>query len=618
MADKDNRNERLRPVEKTDELMVRLWEAFIWIGLILCVILLLKVIFWKKDDKLYPYISAEPKQVEVVPLRGDILDYKGRALATSTIVYDVYLDTKVVHDSVWMKDVGALGAGLSKLFKDRSTQDYVEMLQSARGRGARYLNIRNGIAHKDILSVRRMPIFRLGKGKGGYIESSYEKRLYPYGTSARRTLGYVKDNSDTATTKKGIEGACDELLHGRNGVQMMTVSDFGKIPVADARNRRAVPGKTVRTTLDIDIQNIADEALRKSVERSELIEAACVVVLERRSGAVRALVNLGRDDNGNIGEWNNYAVLKAEAPGSVFKTAVVMSMLEEGYITNLSDSIPTYGGHWKYKGIEFNDTKHVGRDRFPGGYIELRQAFEMSANNPFRQLVCDSAHFGNNPQRFIDKVKGFGLFDEIDFDLKGATKPFILEPSMKQKSAKGFWDNGTLPRMAIGYEMELSPLNLVTFYNAIANDGRMMKPYLVEAILDEDGNEIESFSPEVMHRRICRKETADTLKKVMSMVTSSKGGTAYWQLHGAVCPIAGKTGTAQRLFRMRNGKFGYNDGGIECQQGSFAGFFPVEDPKFTAVVVIWSRPSTANFFGASYAAPVFREIADKIYCLNEY
>ena len=164
--------------------------------------------------------------------------------------------------------------------------------------------------------------------------------------------------------------------------------------------------------------------------------------------------------------------------------------------------------------------------------------------------------------------------------------------------------------------MELSPLNIVTFYNAIANGGKMMKPYLVDAIVD-GGEVLRKFEPTVMHESICRQATADTLKKVMGLVTSDKGGTAYWQLHGAVCPIAGKTGTAQRLFRMSNGKWGYDDNGVESQQGSFVGFFPAENPKYTGIVVVWSKPSARNFFGATYAAPPFREIADKIYCLNE-
>lgn len=240
----------------------------------------------------------------------------------------------------------------------------------------------------------------------------------------------------------------------------------------------------------------------------------------------------------------------------------------------------------------------------------------MSANNPFRQLICDKAHYGSNPARFVGRIKGFGLIDTIDFDLKGNTPPFILDPSMKKRTSKGFWDGGTFPRMAIGYGMELSPLNIVTFYNAIANGGRMMKPYLVEAILDGD-RELRSFGPETLHDSICSRETAGTLKRMMGMVTSDKGGTAYAQLHDAVCPIAGKTGTAQRVFRMSNGKYGYNDGGKESQQGSFVGFFPLDKPEYTAIVVVWSRPSDKNFFGATYAAPPFKEIADKLYCLND-
>lgn len=295
-----------------------------------------------------------------------------------------------------------------------------------------------------------------------------------------------------------------------------------------------------------------------------------------------------------------------------------MALLEDGYVTSLENRIPTYGGHWKYKGKDFDDTKHLNKRRFPDGYIRVREAFEMSANNPFRQLICDKDTYDSNPMRFIDKIRGFGLLDDIDFDLKGNARPFILDPTMTKMSSKGSWDKGTFPRMAIGYNMEISPLNLVTFYNAIANNGKMMKPYLIDAIM-QDGKVEKRFKPTVMHEQICTQQTIDTLKRAMSLVTTNKGGTAYWQLHGAVCPIAGKTGTAQRLFKMSNGKYGYHDKntGEESQQGSFIGFFPLGNPKYTAIVVIWAKPTAGNFYGATYAAPVFREIADKIYCLNK-
>lgn len=615
--DKDNKA-RLRSENASDRVMTVIWGLLIAAGIALSIIILYKVIFWQKDEKLYPYLVSESKPYAVTPKRGDILDCKGRALATSTYVYDLYLDCKIVHDTIWQRYSGDLAVQLSRLFGDKTAHEYHALLKNGRSRRLGSLPIHMEATRIQVLQTRKMPIFNLGRNGGGYIEKGYEKRLYPYGASARRTIGYVRDNADTSrAAKKGIEGACDSVLHGTNGVQYKARSDKGMIPVFDRNNKRERNGKSVRTTIDIDIQNIADIALHKAVERSALIEKSCVIVLETKTGAVRAMVNLGRDSEGNISERDNYAVLNAEAPGSIFKSAVVMALLDEGYVTTLDHEIPTFGGVWRYNRIEYNDIKHVGLHRFPGRKIKLREAFEMSANNPFRQLICDTATFGLNPQRFIDKVKSFGLFDEIDFELKGIAKPFILDPSMKKRSAKGSWDGGTFPRMAIGYGMELSPLNLVTFYNAIANDGKMMKPYLIEAVLDEDGDVDEEFAPTVMHERICSRSTIDTLKRMMSMVTKDKGGTAYYQLHGAVCPIAGKTGTAQRVFKMRNGKYGYNDGGIESQQGSFVGFFPVDNPKYTAIAVVWSRPSLVNFFGASYAAPVFREIADKIYCLNE-
>ncbi|MCQ2154481.1 MAG: penicillin-binding protein 2 [Bacteroidales bacterium] len=611
MTDNDN---RLRPIEKSDKVMTLLWALFILAGFALCVILLVKVICYKEDKKFGPYLVPQNRMTALTPVRGDILDYKNRILATSTLVYEARLDCTIAKDTAWSNNVRPLAKDLARVVGEKTEEQYYSMLQKARSKGNRFLLLGKNLTQLEINEVRKMPIVSKGRFHGGYMEERSQKRLYPYGYSARRTIGYVKNNADSTSDGKGIEGTFDNYLHGKDGCQVLRRSDYGMIPVNDSRNKAADNGVDIRTTIDIDIQNIADEALRKTVESSDLIEKACVIILESKTGAVRAMVNLGRDQQGNIGEWDNYAVRNAEAPGSVFKGAVVMAMLEDGYVTSLNHKIPTYGGHWTYNGKVYDDTKHVGPKRYPGGIIKLREAFEMSANNPFRQLVCDN--YGKNPARFIKKIKGFGLIDTIDFDLNGVTPPFILDPSIKKRTAKGFWDGGTFPRMAIGYCMELSPLNIVTFYNAIANGGKMMKPYLVDAIVD-GGEVLRKFEPTVMHESICRQATADTLKKVMGLVTSDKGGTAYWQLHGAVCPIAGKTGTAQRLFRMSNGKWGYDDNGVESQQGSFVGFFPSDNPKYTGIVVVWSKPSARNFFGATYAAPPFREIADKIYCLNE-
>lgn len=613
MKDKER---RLRPLQSSDSVMAAFWGLFILAGLALCCTLIVKVVTYREDEKFGPYLMPQNSSSVLTPVRGNILDCKGRILATSTLIYDVHMDCSVQVDTLWDNNVRQLAEGLAQVLGGKSAQGYLNMLTEARKTGKKFLFIGNGISQTDINRIRVLPIFREGRYHGGYLENRNQTRLYPYGKSAYRTLGYVKDNADSKNNKIGIEGSFDNWLHGEDGLQIMKRSDFGPIPVVDKNNRKARNGVDVRTTLDVDIQMIADNALRTTMEKGELIEKACVIVLETKTGAVRAMVNLGRDEKGRIGEWDNYAVKTAEAPGSVFKGAVVMALLEDGYITSLDHEIPTYGGIWTYNGKQYDDRKHVGRSRFPGGKIKLREAFEMSANNPFRQLVCDYAHYGSNPSRFVGKVKSFGLIDTIDFDLRGCTPPFILDPSMTKPTKKGFWDGGTLPRMAIGYGMEISPLNLVTFYNAVANGGRMMKPYLVEAITD-GGETVKEFKPTAIHESICRKSTADTLKRVMSMVTSDKGGTAYWQLHGAVCPIAGKTGTAQRVFRMSNGKFGYNDHGIESQQGSFVGFFPVDNPEYTAIVVVWSKPSAKNYFGATWAAPPFREIADKVYCLNE-
>lgn len=596
----------------------------LWIGIILaaaalCVIMVIKIFTWEKNEKLYSYIALKPKQEKVLPIRGEITDYKGRILATTTIAYDINLDCKMADSALWYGNIKALSEGLSHILSERNAAEWHKYLQHGRDVGMGSLPIGKKVAHLDAVKIRQLPIFNKGQFKGGYIERRQDKRLYPYGETGKRVIGYVTNN-DGKTTSRGIEGAFDDKLHGENGLQTLSKTDNGMVPVNHPDNVPARNGQSIRTTLDIDIQTIAEQALRKSVKKSPYIEKGCVIVLETKTGAVRAMANISQATDGTLTDNNNHAVLHAEAPGSVFKGAVLAAMLDDGYLQTLEYKIPTYGGVWEYNGIKYEDYEHVGKKRFPSGYIKVREAFEMSANNPFRQLIGDKDTYGKNPAKFIEKVKSFGLFDTLSFDLPGTTPPFILDPSMKTKTPKGFWDGGSFPRIAIGYGMELSPLNLVTFYNTIANDGTMMKPYLVEAVM-EDGQDVENFSPTVLRQQICKKSsTIDTLKRVMSMVASSEKGTAYWQLKGAVCPIAGKTGTAQRLFQGKDGRWVFRDPAdpyMKSHQGSFVGFFPVGNPKYTAIVVIWSRKSVQNHYGATYAAPVFREIADKIYCLNE-
>lgn len=598
--------------------MKLLWISIIGAGIALCAILLVKIITWEKDEKLYRYIVLNQDKDNVIPARGEIMDYKGRILATSTIAYDINLDCKIADSALWYGNIEALSKGLAEILGERNAAEWQKYLQGGRNAKRGSLPIGHKVTHMKVTKIRQLPIFNKGQFKGGYIEKRQDKRLYPYGETAKRVIGYVVDNAGE-TKSKGIEGAFNEQLHGRNGTQAMSRTDNGMAPVNHPDNIEALDGKSIRTTLDIDIQTIAEQALRKSVMKSPYIEKGCVIVLETKTGAVRAMANLSQYPNGTVKDDNNHAVLMAEAPGSVFKGAVLAAMLDDGYLTTLEYKIPTYGGKWSYNGIEYKDLEHVGPRRFPSGYIKVREAFEMSANNPFRQLIGDEKTYGKNPAKFIDKVKSFGLFDSLSFDLPGIAQPFILDPGMKQKTTKGFWDGGSFPRIAIGYGMELSPLNLVTFYNAIANDGKMMKPYLVEAVM-EDGKDVQNFSPTVLHEQICSQTAIDTLKRVMSMVASSKNGTAHSQLNGAVCPMAGKTGTAQRLIQCKDGKWRYQDPAdpvMKSHQGSFVGFFPVDNPKYTVIAVVWSRKSPLNHYGATYGAPVFREIADKIYCLNE-
>ena len=370
-------------------------------------------------------------------------------------------------------------------------------------------------------------------------------------------------------------------------------------------------GKDIRTTLDIDIQDIADRALRRNIGDDEEIEGGCVVVLDVKTGAVRAMVNLQRNSRGELGEYFNMAIGRPGEPGSIFKAVTLATLLEDGKV-KLQQKIPTNHGR-------IAEMSEIAADSYITNWerdkktntISVQDGFKISSNYVFRRLVLD--HYGDKPEKFIDKLYEYKLNDAYTFDLdeKGGTKSRVPDP----KSSG--WSRSTLPSTAIGYSVMETPLNIAAFYNAIANNGKIMKPYLIESH-EVDGKVVQKFGPEILNASAFSKATADSLTKALTMVTLE--GTGATRLKNAKCTVAGKTGTARMVLdpSERNGsRDPYQDiDGRRKYQATFVGFFPAEDPQYTAIVTVYTKPTKKSVYGGVIPAMTFRELVDQIWSLD--
>jgi len=339
------------------------------------------------------------------------------------------------------------------------------------------------------------------------------------------------------------------------------------------------------------------------------------MVMETKTGAIRAMVNLRRDDDGNLGETYNYIMWQANNPGSVFKAVTLMALIDDGLI-KLDDMVPTFGGYWSYAGVPLPFDDYIVRGNYPSGQISVGQALAISSNHVFRYLAA--INYGKDPKKFIQKLYEYKLLEKYDFDIDGLAKPIVREPSDPN------WSPIDLPLIAMGYSINVTPLHVITFYNAIANNGKVMKPYMVEDI-EKNGEIIQKKGPEVLSGAICKPETIEMLKEGLLLVTELRedgahhSGTASGAFKGAPYRFAGKTGTSRIEFaNERNGKIVYSREdvyGRHVHQGSFVGFFPVEDPQYTIMSVTYSKPTHVNVYGAVSSRAV-REMADQIYLLS--
>ena len=525
--------------------------------------------------------------------RGSILATDGRPLAFSIPEYKVAMDCCQSDSAKFAKGVDSLAMGLAAILKDKPAKEYRKQIVGDRKAGKRYTKLtQKYVTYQQMKAICALPILREGRFGGGVMTEMFDRRQYPYGELAYRTLGHIRANE---ASPAGIEGSCDSILRGTEGTLYMRKTEHNQW-IEDTEHPRIQPvdGIDVRSTIDIDIQDIAERALHRQLAKSDELEAGCVIVMETATGRIRAMANLRKEGKGKYGETYNYAIGQVGEPGSVFKLATLTILLDEGKV-RLEDEMPATVSFQCGRGKPLID--HY-LDKYKT--ISILHGFEISSNNVFR--IQAYKHYGSNPAHFVDKLsKDLHINYRYDFDIRGLRNARIKHPN-----DGSYWAETDLPQIAMGYTVEVTPLHTLNFYNAIANGGVMVAPRLLEEF-SKDGEIIREFPVETIGR-VCKKETVKELHRAMRSVVTD--GTGYWQFRDCKVAVAGKTGTSRVV--MDNGK--YEDrSGRHKYQATFAGFFPYEHPEYTVMAVIYSFPTRGSFYGATWGGPVVCEIANELY-----
>lgn len=568
------------------------WRAYlIYFGFVLIMLVVLfKTVSIQWEGRTSVFASSEDKMpiqtVKRMPRRGQVLDVNYTPLVTSVSFYDIHFDATIVDDKIFTEKIGELSRGLAKLYPSKTAREYEIEIRTARTQGNRYLLIKNKVTNEERKELRKLPIFELPRLEGGLIDTEETiMRKRPHGELMKRTLGYYKVDGDKVL-RVGIEGAYNEYLNGEPGEEIEQKISTGWKKTGQII-KEAVEGADVVTSIDKEIQEVAHSELERQL-KSQGAKSGCVVVMDVKTGFVKAIVNLTQSDDGEYYEKYNYAIGTKEVPGSTFKLASLMAALEDERI-DINDTVNAYGVYNFYN-RKLNDATENGYGR-----ITIKRAFEKSSN-----VIAQVIHraYRNEPQAFIDRLVSFGLSEPLGIELEGEPTPTLYRPGTKN------WSGISLPWMAIGYEVQQTPLQTLAFYNAVANNGTMVRPLFVKEI--RRGSEtVKTFQPVILRDKICSDRTLNIMKSCLEGVMKD-GGTGS-KLTSSLFEIAGKTGTA----RILNEDLRYGQKGEEKYQASFVGYFPVSDPIYSCIVVV-SAPSK-DIYGATVSGTVFAAIANKVY-----
>ncbi|NLR90748.1 MULTISPECIES: penicillin-binding protein [Flammeovirga] len=543
--------------------------------------------FVEKDRWEKAGIANRVKIRRVDATRGNILADDGSLLATSIPFYKLAFDPMVASDSVFLKGVDSLSYQLSRYFKEKSKSQYDSLLRTARKKKRRYLVLSHKqIKHQDKKYIERWPIFREGRHKGGVIFDKVEKRFKPFDDLGRRTIGFIRKDDKAKFTGRGLEFSFNQDLAGTDGEALFQrVSGNQWKPLDNGAQIRAKNGFDIQTTLNMEFEEHAHQVLKDALIKHDA-NFGTVLLMEVHTGEIKAIVNLGQNKEGNYVEDFNYAIQGVMEPGSTFKGASMLAVLEESDI-NIKDSVNTGEGKYQF----YDECIMTDAHQYGFGMLSVEEVIEKSSNIGISKLVFKN--FRENPERFFKYLDRYNLTSTIGFQMEGEGKPNISRPGDPS------WSGCSLPWISIGYEVEVSPLQVLTFYNAVANEGKMITPYIVKKILQ--GNEvIKEYDSNVIRKSIASERSIKALQGMLKKVVDS--GTAR-KINKADFSIAGKTGTTQKL---KGGRYTKN------YFTSFVGYFPADKPRYSMIVAI-DEPKGNAKYGGDVCAPVFLEIAEVVY-----
>ena len=549
---------------------------------------LIYIQFYENDLGLGLEPDALVKNIVLEPSRGNIYAADGNILATSISRYELYWDTVTPSEHLFNSYKKALSDSIA-MISIKSSAQILKMIEQARLQKNRYLLIDQDLSYYQLKRYKNFPIFNQNTFKGGLIVEQEIKRENPLGKIAERTIGYEKKDKDGTYFRVGLEGAFSQYLRGDKGLRLkQKIANGHWKPISDSNEKEPTEGFDLFTTIDVNIQDITHNALLSQLEKFEA-DHGTVVVMEVNSGAIKAIANLGRTKDGKYFEKLNYAVGETFEPGSTFKLMGMIAALEDNVI-NEESNIDTGTGEMVFYG------KYKVKDSKRGGYgiLTAAKAFEVSSNVGLVKIIYD--HYKDNPKQFVDRLYNMGLNKPLGIPILGEGIPKIPYPEDSD------WDGLDLPWMAYGYGVSFTPLQILAFYNAIANNGEMVKPRFLNQISNFGNTPTQVFSKQVLNPSICSKETLDKVRKMLFNVVDKNWGTAH-SIKDPLLKMAGKTGTGQVDYTTNDVQY----------ISSFVGYYPVENPKYSCIVVIHKPNKSIGYYGATVAAPIFKTIAKKIF-----
>ncbi len=544
------------------------------------------------DGDKYRKIAEEKtlKSFVVNSSRGNIFSEDGSLLATSTTKFDVFFDSKTVPNHIFNSEIQSLSIELSKILGDDDVK-WFNNFRQAKNNNNRYLPIIKNIDLDKVNEFKKLPIFKYGSIKGGLIIEKKIKREYPLGKVAERTIGYEKIDKDGDYWGVGLEHAYGSFLRGKNGKITKRKISNGQWKVLESNlNKDPIDGSDINTTLNTYMQDVVHDYLLEQTEKYEA-DHSTAVLMEVATGKIRAISNFGRTDQGKYYEKLNYAVGESIEPGSTFKLMTIIAALEDQVIDTLQ-MIDTENGEIDFYGFKVKDSRKGGY-----GQINAMDIFRLSSNTGIVKIISEA--YKNQSEKFVDRLFNMGLNNSLDIEIKGEPRPKIPHPLDSD------WNGLSLPWMSYGYGVSLTPLQILSFYNAVANDGIMVKPTFLESSNKLGLVHKNNFQKQILNPSICSKETLSIVKKMLYDVVHHKNGTAK-NIKSNNIKIAGKTGTAQ---------VGYGTDKVDYIS-SFVGYFPAENPKYSCIVVINKPNKNKGYYGSDVAAPVFKRIAEKISSRN--